>query len=444
MKKNNIERIKENLSFLLQAINAPISFEISLVNQFDDTDDYEVIKTNSELSLYKLSGENKYGEWEAIFSLGEKGKTYCRFFDGYREFLSLIEKEEMYSYSFVIIHIPTDEYSKLGCDLTVEGNTEWNVENNYLTFVDYLIDIFLQVYQSYEMIVYKDIVRMAGEKFLLQILHTPTGKKNLNIYNDINMLSALKYEKNDCNGKLIICKDITGVIERIDIKLNNPISLMYHKKIRKLLEIAKDDIYLIGTSRSVFGFITQKSLGKLSFLIGYEIKIHGALNWSVLELEKEGKQSTPVIQCKDSLYQYAQVKFNDKDFCRELKNKFLNVDTKKLTEIVRKAIQQKHGTTIVIAENAEEEAIRLDSSSFKIVPFDCKKMIKHITSIDGAVLIDTNGNCHAFGVILDGKTSETEDISNGARHNSARRYKNINNHSVIVIVSEDEYVTVLY
>lgn len=444
MKKNDIKKIKENLSFLLEAINAPIFFEISLVNQFYDIDDYEIIKTSSELPLYKLSGENKYSEWEAIFSLGEDGKTYCRFFDGYREFISLIEKEQPYNYSFLIIHIPIGEYSKIGYDCTIGNNTEWSVGNNYLTFIDYLIDIFLQVYQSYEMIVYKDIVRMAGEKFLLQILHTPAGKKNLNIHNDINVLSALKYEKSECNGNLIICKDITVVLEKIDIKFDDSISLMYHKKIRKLLEIAKDDMFLIGNSRSVFGFITQESLGKLSFLVGYEIKIHGALNWSVLELKEAGKQFIPIIQCKDSLYQYAQVKFDDKDFCCELKNKFPNADTQKLTEIVRAAIQQKHGTTIVIAENADDEAKRLAFSGFKITPFDCVKMIKHITSIDGAVLIDTNGVCYAIGVILDGTTSKTEDISNGARHNSARRYKNINNHSVIVIVSEDGYVTVLY
>lgn len=444
MKKNNIEKIVENLAFVFQAINAPISFEISLVNQFDDTDNYEIIRTNDELPLYKLSGDNKYSEWATIFSLGEKGVTYHRFFDGYREFISLIEKEEPYSYSFVIIHIPIDEYSKIGYALTKTGNTEWSIGNNYFTFIDYIIDNFLQVYQSSEMIVYKDIVRMAGEKFLLQILNTPTGKKNINIHNDINVLSALKYEKSDCNGNLIICKDITEALEQIDIRFDNPINLMCHKKIRKLLEIAKDDIYLIGTSRSVLGFITQKSLVKLSPFIGYEIKIHGALNWSVLELRESGKHFIPIIQCKDSFYQYAQVKFNDKDFCHKLKGKFPNADTHKLTEIVKEAIQQKHGTTIVIAENAVEEARRLSSSSFKIAPFDCMNMIKHITSIDGAVLIDTDGNCHAIGVILDGKTSETEDISNGARHNSAKRYKNINNRSVIVIVSEDGYVTVLY
>lgn len=444
MKKNNIDKIKEDLSFLLQAINAQISFEISLVNQFDDIDDYQIINTNNELPLYKLSGENKYKEWETIFSLGENGRTYNRFFAGYREFVSLIEKEAPYSYSFVIIHIPFDEYLKIGYDLTTMDNTEWGIENNLLTFIDYLIDNFFQTYQSPEMIAYKDIVRTAGEKFLIQLLHTSNSKANLNICNDINVLSALKYEKSDCNGTLIICKDITDIPEQIDIKFDNPISLMYHKKIRKLLEISKEDVYLIGTSQSVFGFITQESLVKLSSLSVYQIKIHGALNWSVIEIREAGKHFIPVIQCKDSFYQYAQVKFNDKEFYHKIKNKFGKANIKKLTEIVKEAIHQKHGTTIVIAENANEEAKRLASSSFKITPFDCIKMIKHITSIDGAVLIDTDGNCHAIGVILDGKTSETEDISNGARHNSARRYKNINNHAVIVIVSEDGYVTILY
>lgn len=51
------------------------------------------------------------------------------------------------------------------------------------------------------------------------------------------------------------------------------------------------------------------------------------------------------------------------------------------------AVQQKHGTTIVIVENAVEEAKRLSSSSFKIFPFDCMKVIKHITSIDGAAML---------------------------------------------------------
>ena len=50
--------------------------------------------------------------------------------------------------------------------------------------------------------------------------------------------------------------------------------------------------------------------------------------------------------------------------------------------------------------------------------------LKRITEIDGAVLIDTNGNCHAFGVILDGECTPQSkgDMSRGARLNSTRAY----------------------
>lgn len=52
--------------------------------------------------------------------------------------------------------------------------------------------------------------------------------------------------------------------------------------------------------------------------------------------------------------------------------------------------------------------------------------LKRITEIDGAVLIDTSGNCHAFGVILDGEcTSAPEsrgDMSRGARLNCTKAY----------------------
>lgn len=444
MKKNSIDKIKDSLSFLLQEINAPISFEITLGNQFYDVDDYEIKKTSDELPLYKLDSESKYKEWEVIFDLGKNEKVYSRIFNGYREFLSLIEKEEPYNYSFVILHIPIREYAKIGYKIIEINDTEWQSEKNLFTFAEYLIENFLYSYRDPHMIAYKDIVRKAGEVFLCKTLHSDTDEKNLNIYNDINILSALKYEKSENSGSLLICNDIEDVVKELDLKFDNPISLVNHKKIRKLLEIAKDDIFLIGTPRRVFGLITQESLSKILHFTGYLVKIHGAINWSITELRIVQNQFIPIIQCKDSFYQYPQAKFNVQDFHCAIKNRFPNANIERLTEIINIAIHQKHGTTVVIAENAKDEANRLTSSSFKISLTYSKRMIKHITSIDGAVLFDTNGNCHAIGVILDGKTSETEDISNGARHNSAKRYKNINTSCAIIIVSEDGYVTALY
>lgn len=216
------------------------------------------------------------------------------------------------------------------------------------------------------------------------------------------------------------------------------------KKIRKLLEITKDEVFLIGTLKKVYGLITQETLKKVPFFIGYHIKIYGANNWSIDELKLTEKKNNPIIQCKDSFYLYPQPRFDYRDFSFALKKKFLNADIKRLIKIVNLAIKQKHGTTIVITNNAKDEARRLSYSCFKLVPTNSDNIIEYITSIDGAILLDPKGDCHGIGAILDGRISETEDISNGARHNSAKRYKNENSECIIVIVSEDGYITPLY
>jgi hypothetical protein len=330
--------------------------------------------------LYKLYSENKYKEWGTIFALGKKEKIYSRIFSGYREFLSLIEKEEPNNYSFVILHIPIGEYDKMGYKIIETSDTEWSSEKNLLTFVEYLIENFLYSYRDSQMIAYKDIVRKAGEAFLCEILHSDTNEKNLYLHNDINILSALKYEKGENSGSLLICKNITDAVKELDLKFDEPISLGNHKKIRKHLEIAKEDIFLIGTPRLVFGLITQESLSKIPNFTGYIVKIHGAINWSMLELKTAQKQFVSIIQCKDSFYQYAQSKFDVQDFHYAIMNRFPHANIERLTEIVKMAILQKHGTNVVIAENAKDEANRLTSSCFKISLSYSERMIKNITS----------------------------------------------------------------
>ena len=66
-----------------------------------------------------------------------------------------------------------------------------------------------------------------------------------------------------------------------------------------------------------------------------------------------------------------------------------------------------------------------------------------VTAIDGALLLDTQGYCHAVGVILDGKPTKG-DPSKGARHNSALKY--VDSHKkrcMVIVVSEDGPVTIL-
>jgi hypothetical protein len=105
----------------------------------------------------------------------------------------------------------------------------------------------------------------------------------------------------------------------------------------------------------------------------------------------------------------------------------LNEDA--LWNIVAAAIDQKHGTMILISNVAAAEADRLEEQStiFKeavpLVGDVLRQTLLMLTSIDGALLVDPAANCYAAGVILDGDAIKGKGTSSrGARYNSAIRY----------------------
>jgi DNA integrity scanning protein DisA with diadenylate cyclase activity len=64
--------------------------------------------------------------------------------------------------------------------------------------------------------------------------------------------------------------------------------------------------------------------------------------------------------------------------------------------------------------------------------------IRQLTQIDGAMLLDTEGYCHAIGLILDGLASEHGDAARGARYNSAIRYVETSTHNCLAVVVSDD------
>ena len=137
-------------------------------------------------------------------------------------------------------------------------------------------------------------------------------------------------------------------------------------------------------------------------------------------------------------------------FYSSLKRLFSGIDKARLHtlwDITMEATKQKHGTILAISSEAEQEAIRLSSQCFKIKPIRINKDIIHqITSIDGAVLIDTDCTCHAIGVILDGIATGNGDSSRGARYNSAIRYYEYMENkakTMLVVISEDGLIDLI-
>ena len=72
------------------------------------------------------------------------------------------------------------------------------------------------------------------------------------------------------------------------------------------------------------------------------------------------------------------------------------------------------------------------------------EMVRRVTSIDGAVLLDDEGRCHAVGVILDGRATPDGRPSRGSRYNSALRYvTGAEGPTLAVVISEDGRVDLL-
>ncbi len=99
-------------------------------------------------------------------------------------------------------------------------------------------------------------------------------------------------------------------------------------------------------------------------------------------------------------------------------------------------------------DDAEGEAARLGSQAFRVKPQRLSRAsVGQVTGIDGAVLVDPVGRCHAIGVILDGMATAQGDRSRGSRFNSAMRYLATINRdggrAVVLIVSEDGMINLL-
>lgn len=138
MNKSNITKLADTLSFIIRKINVKINFDISLCTYNDFNNEYKIVKTNNNLPLYSFDTKDDKNEWKTILQFINQTDVYSRIFNEYREFVSVIEKQNMEVYSVAIIHIPIKEYTKIGLDITKSNESSWEKNKRMLTFLDYL------------------------------------------------------------------------------------------------------------------------------------------------------------------------------------------------------------------------------------------------------------------------------------------------------------------
>jgi hypothetical protein len=116
-----------------------------------------------------------------------------------------------------------------------------------------------------------------------------------------------------------------------------------------------------------------------------------------------------------------------------------------VAHLARHARTQKHGCTLVIDLNQNPVKI---SGQTLAPPLDLFQphlldLAKSLTKVDGALHITTGLRLRGFGCLLDGRTIPGEDLSRGARYNSALRFSAEHDNIIVVVISADRPVSVI-
>jgi hypothetical protein len=273
--------------------------------------------------------------------------------------------------------------------------------------------------------------------FLYRINRT-FNRTNSGLFREITNLSSRMYEGQVCRSRIVLAKRTHPAV-RLVVTFVEPIHLGNASLARKLVQTASDSLCLLwdGEKEALVGLCTVSAY-KAAQEDLFDVVFRGHLAW---DLQHDRRC---LMEVRDGV-PYIPVGRFSRERLQEALEIFHEPEVDRLVALVEQAIQQKHGTMVVISSEAQAEAKRLVPSlgiEPCILPTEA---ISGMTGIDGALLVDPAGVCHALGVILDGLSVNTwGGVSRGARYNSAVRYvRSRGGCALAIVISEDGDVDIV-
>ncbi|HEY3368870.1 MAG TPA: hypothetical protein VGK74_27755 [Symbiobacteriaceae bacterium] len=273
------------------------------------------------------------------------------------------------------------------------------------------------------------------------------------VYEAFESVAAELYEGAPARGSIVVASPTT-LGDSIRVLFAEPIIIEPRtcRHIRKLLETTTGSMALLVYS-------TKRSVNKTR-----DLSIHGLVDASEIEdvfrVDFKGHRSWELsrgsIQLMRVMAGVPSAPQYESRFRQEASMRFAGLagiaDIERLWNLVSAAPRQKHGTIVIVAADAESEAKRLictqidpDRSTFD------QSMVEDITAIDGALIFDPKGRCHAMGAILKQGPAKPDLLarmetspSRGSRYNSAVEYvKFAPSPRLAVVVSVDGSIDVI-
>lgn len=219
---------------------------------------------------------------------------------------------------------------------------------------------------------------------------------------------------------------------------------------RKKMELCKDNKHLI-TCFNKDGEVNILGVAAKGWLDSNKYTIHidfsGNGEWYIKENKEE------VLCYIRGVYYYSRTGVAQSYKTRLKKEAGLeNGMVEQFCKIIKCLSEQEHGAGMIVVEDANkivnDLCIKCNRGTALARELDLtvdknRKFLPGMTSVDGMLLVDKEGKCYAFGVILDGKAWVKANPARGSRYNSAVDYIYDKEGSFAVIVSEDKTVDIV-
>lgn len=286
-------------------------------------------------------------------------------------------------------------------------------------------------------------VAKAAVESLMASVSMLSGDIPSTLFDGMNRLATTRYEGRVGTGTLLLAAAESDRVER-SITLREPVRIGEGRALRKMLEMSTeaDGESLLTDGHIVYGLghlregHPEDSESVFKLIVTHDGTwdlTHGDVALATVGF---GAPKVPEQQLQRQRFD---------DVCSRI---FGDCDRDALWALADAAKAAEHGTMLVISGSADAETERLGRQAIRI---DRTRLdddfVTRVTSIDGAVLVDPYGYCHAMGVILDGTATDRGDRARGARFNSGVRYlasaKDREIPTVILLVSEDGMINLL-
>lgn len=283
-----------------------------------------------------------------------------------------------------------------------------------------------------------EINRTAAARLVLSVLYCAGYLFGGSIGDLLSTISALPYEGRAGSGRIILGKTEHPAIS-VRMRFRDPIDFDDTRAVRKLIEASAGSDDLLSDGEHVIGF---GSIDDNYDALSESVFTATFMQRGTWELSHDDRR---LLRVQDGIPRLPKPPLNISYFQDLVQRRIPGADIPRLTELVLAASKNKHGAMLIISSDAPGEAARLTPQAWAVEPVHLSdERLPQLAEMDGGILIDANGRCHAVGVILDGIACGDENPARGSRYNNAVRYlKGSPPAAVVAVYSADGSIDVL-